>query len=154
MPLVVFTGSGTVGKVVAQAAAKHLTPVTLELGGQCPVIVDPKVDMDFAARRIVRCFGLTFVFVFVLSPASDSSGARPSTLVNLAPHPTTSSSRQRRRMPSSPHLPRHTTRFILKARKRGHLSHDLFQDAPLTGSRQCLIKRQARSYEEAIQMWR
>ena len=35
------------------AAAKHLTPVTLELGGKCPVIVDPTVDLEVTARRIV-----------------------------------------------------------------------------------------------------
>lgn len=50
---VVFTGSTKVGKIVAAAAAKHLTPVTLELGGQTPVFVDPNIDLDSAARRIV-----------------------------------------------------------------------------------------------------
>ena len=37
---IVFTGSERVGRLVAAAAARHLTPVTLELGGKCPVIVD------------------------------------------------------------------------------------------------------------------
>lgn len=48
-----FTGSTLVGKIVYQAAAKHLTPVTLELGGKSPCIVDAAVDLDVAARRIV-----------------------------------------------------------------------------------------------------
>ncbi|KAG8981476.1 hypothetical protein FRB90_007225 [Tulasnella sp. 427] len=50
---IVFTGSTTVGKVVAAAAAKHLTPVTLELGGSNPVFFDPNYDMDVAARRLL-----------------------------------------------------------------------------------------------------
>lgn len=48
-----FTGSGNVGRVVMEAAAKHLTPVTLELGGKSPCIVDEDVDLDVAVRRIV-----------------------------------------------------------------------------------------------------
>jgi aldehyde dehydrogenase (NAD+) len=48
-----FTGSGRVGKIVASAAAKFLTPITLELGGKSPVIVDSNCDLDTAARRIL-----------------------------------------------------------------------------------------------------
>src|SRR6478736_3433804 len=48
-----YTGNGTVGRVVMTAAAKHLTPVTLELGGKSPVIVDASADLDVAAKRIV-----------------------------------------------------------------------------------------------------
>ena len=47
-----FTGSVSVGKVVMQAAAQYLTPVTLELGGKSPVIVDKTADIAVAARRI------------------------------------------------------------------------------------------------------
>ena len=47
-----FTGSVAVGKVVMEAAAKHLTPVTLELGGKSPVIVDETANLKVAARRI------------------------------------------------------------------------------------------------------
>lgn len=47
-----FTGSVAVGKVVMAAAAKTLTPVTLELGGKSPVIVDKTADLSVAARRI------------------------------------------------------------------------------------------------------
>lgn len=48
-----FTGSKSVGKLVMRAAAKHLTPVTLELGGKSPVIVAEDANIKLAARRIV-----------------------------------------------------------------------------------------------------
>lgn len=48
-----FTGSVEVGKVVMSAAAENLTPVTLELGGKSPCIVDSNANLDIAARRIV-----------------------------------------------------------------------------------------------------
>lgn len=47
-----FTGSVEVGKAVMEAAARHLTPVTLELGGKSPVIVDETANLKLAARRI------------------------------------------------------------------------------------------------------
>jgi aldehyde dehydrogenase (NAD+) len=48
-----YTGNGTVARIVMEAAAKHLTPVTLELGGKSPCIVDETADLDAAAKRIV-----------------------------------------------------------------------------------------------------
>ncbi|WP_248723062.1 aldehyde dehydrogenase [Seonamhaeicola sp. ML3] len=48
-----FTGSVPVGKIIAKAAAKHLTPVTLELGGKSPCIIDDTVDLKLTARRII-----------------------------------------------------------------------------------------------------
>ncbi|KAL4071649.1 Aldehyde/histidinol dehydrogenase [Scleroderma yunnanense] len=48
-----YTGNGRVGRIVASAAAKHLTPCSLELGGKSPVFVDPTYDMDLAAKRIL-----------------------------------------------------------------------------------------------------
>ena len=47
-----FTGSTKVGKIVMEAAAKNLTPLTLELGGKSPCIVCSDADMDLAAKRI------------------------------------------------------------------------------------------------------
>ena len=47
-----YTGNGRVGRVVMAAAAKHLTPVTLELGGKSPVIIDRDANLKVAARRI------------------------------------------------------------------------------------------------------
>lgn len=48
-----FTGSTRVGKIVYESAAKHLTPVTLELGGKSPVLVTESADIQVAAKRIV-----------------------------------------------------------------------------------------------------
>lgn len=48
-----FTGSVTVGRYVMEKAAAHLTPVSLELGGKSPCIVDETADLKLAARRIV-----------------------------------------------------------------------------------------------------
>jgi acyl-CoA reductase-like NAD-dependent aldehyde dehydrogenase len=50
--LIFYTGSTHVGKIVMQAASRHLTPVVLELGGKCPCIVDKDIDIQAAARRI------------------------------------------------------------------------------------------------------
>ena len=47
-----FTGSPAIGKVVMEAASKHLTSVTLELGGKSPTVVDETANIDAAARRI------------------------------------------------------------------------------------------------------
>jgi aldehyde dehydrogenase (NAD+) len=67
-----FTGSPGVGRVVMAAAAKHLTPVTLELGGKSPVIVAADADLDVAAKRITQgkffnagqtCVGVDYVMV-------------------------------------------------------------------------------------------
>lgn len=46
------TGNGQVGRIVARAAAENLTPITLELGGKSPVVVDSSTDLGVAARRI------------------------------------------------------------------------------------------------------
>jgi len=48
-----FTGSTHVGKIILKSAAEHLTPVTLELGGKCPALIDETARIDLAARRIV-----------------------------------------------------------------------------------------------------
>jgi len=48
-----FTGSTKVGKIVAKAAAKHLTPITLELGGKSPCIIDGSVNLKLVAKRLV-----------------------------------------------------------------------------------------------------
>jgi aldehyde dehydrogenase (NAD+) len=67
-----FTGSPNVGKIVMAAAAKHLTSVTLELGGKSPVIIDEKADLEKAASKIVwgkfanagqTCVAPDYVFV-------------------------------------------------------------------------------------------
>ncbi|KAG0693731.1 Aldehyde/histidinol dehydrogenase [Suillus ampliporus] len=50
---VLYTGSGRVGKIIGVAAAKTLSPISLELGGKSPVVIDPKCDLKTAARRIM-----------------------------------------------------------------------------------------------------
>ncbi len=68
-----FTGGATVGRIVMTAAAKHLTPVVLELGGKCPAIVHSTANLEVAARRIAQgrwmnagqtCTGVDHVLVF------------------------------------------------------------------------------------------
>ncbi|MDN3261371.1 aldehyde dehydrogenase family protein [Streptomyces sp. CSDS2] len=49
-----YTGNGTVGRIVMRAAAEHLTPVTLELGGKSPVFVDRGTDLEVVADRLAR----------------------------------------------------------------------------------------------------
>ncbi|MEI5991546.1 hypothetical protein A5881_003083 [Enterococcus termitis] len=53
MDFIFFTGSTKVGKIVMEAAAKHLTPVVLELGGKSPAIVTEQADIELAAERII-----------------------------------------------------------------------------------------------------
>ncbi|XP_062157991.1 aldehyde dehydrogenase family 3 member H1 isoform X1 [Alnus glutinosa] len=48
-----YTGNGRVGRIVMAAAAKHLTPVLLELGGKSPVVVDSGINLQVATRRII-----------------------------------------------------------------------------------------------------
>ncbi len=69
---VFFTGSGRVGQAVMEAAAKNLTPVTLELGGKSPVIIEESADLESAAQRIVwgkfinagqTCIAPDYIFV-------------------------------------------------------------------------------------------
>jgi aldehyde dehydrogenase (NAD+) len=50
--IIFFTGGADLGKKVMEAAAKHLTPVVLELGGKSPCIVDKEANIDIAAKRI------------------------------------------------------------------------------------------------------
>ncbi|MDH4055036.1 MAG: aldehyde dehydrogenase family protein [Gammaproteobacteria bacterium] len=49
---ILYTGGGTVGRIVMAAAAKHLTPVTLELGGKSPCVVLSDADLEATAKRI------------------------------------------------------------------------------------------------------
>lgn len=51
--IIFFTGSPALGKVVMEAASKHLTPVILELAKQSPVIVDKNANLKIAAKRII-----------------------------------------------------------------------------------------------------
>ncbi|KAJ7842616.1 Aldehyde/histidinol dehydrogenase [Mycena leptocephala] len=48
-----YTGNSRIARIISAAAAKHLTPLTLELGGKSPVIIDPTYDIAVAAKRIL-----------------------------------------------------------------------------------------------------
>ncbi len=70
--MIFFTGSPNVGRIVAEKAARTLTPCVLELGGKSPVIIDGTLDMDLTARRLMwgkllnagqTCVGPDYVLV-------------------------------------------------------------------------------------------
>jgi len=50
---ILYTGGAAVGRIVMRAAAEHLTPVTLELGGKSPCVIDQGADLESAARRLI-----------------------------------------------------------------------------------------------------
>lgn len=77
-----YTGNGRVGRVVMAAAAKNLTPVTLELGGKSPVWIDDSVDIDAAARRIawakfINCGQTCVAPDYVLAPPAVADKLSP-----------------------------------------------------------------------------
>uniref|UniRef100_A0A1I7YJA6 Aldehyde dehydrogenase n=1 Tax=Steinernema glaseri TaxID=37863 RepID=A0A1I7YJA6_9BILA len=53
---IMYTGAPSVGRVIMAAAAKHLTPVTLELGGKCPVVVADDADVELTAKTLAKKF--------------------------------------------------------------------------------------------------
>lgn len=77
-----YTGNGRVGRIVARAAAEHLTPITLELGGKSPVYVDDSTPLDAAAKRIA--WG-KFMNAGQTCVAPDYVLGRPEVLRELAP---------------------------------------------------------------------
>ena len=77
-----YTGNGTVGRIVMAAAAKNLTPVTLELGGKSPVFVAPDADVDETAKRLV---GGKFGNAGQMCIAPDYVLADPATAAALGP---------------------------------------------------------------------
>jgi aldehyde dehydrogenase (NAD+) len=85
-----FTGSPAVGRIVYQAAAKHLTPVTLELGGKSPAILTPSANLPVAIKRLVwakflnagqTCIAPDYVFIHD-SIYEDSIALFKSTIAN------------------------------------------------------------------------
>lgn len=77
-----YTGNGAVGRIVLAAAAKNLTPVTLELGGKSPVFVAPDADVDETAKRLV---GAKFGNAGQQCIAPDYVLADPATAAALVP---------------------------------------------------------------------
>ncbi len=80
---VFYTGNSTVARVVMTAAARHLTPVTLELGGKSPLWIDDSVDMEAAARRIAWA---KFLNAGQTCVAPDYVLATPAVAGKLIPH--------------------------------------------------------------------
>lgn len=58
-----YTGNGVVGKLIMEAAAKHLTPVTLELGGKSPCYIDKNCDITIACRSGFSLFLIKYFLV-------------------------------------------------------------------------------------------
>lgn len=89
-----FTGGPEVGKIIMKAAADHLTPVTLELGGKCPAYVAADADLDVTARRIAwtkllnsgqTCIAPDYVMVDRSVQAAFLTKLRQA-LIELSPH--------------------------------------------------------------------
>lgn len=78
-----YTGNGRVGRIVARAAAEHLTPITLELGGKSPLYIDDTVPLRQAAKRIAWA---KFVNAGQTCVAPDYVLGTSSTLEALIPH--------------------------------------------------------------------
>lgn len=53
LDMICFTGSTFVGKIIAETAAKNLTPCLLELGGKCPAVIDQSANIDFTSSKII-----------------------------------------------------------------------------------------------------
>ena len=92
-----YTGNGTVAKIVMAAAAKHLTPVTLELGGKSPVWVDESADIEAAAGWIAwgkflnagqTCVAPDYVLATpaVIEPLIEALGRRVAEMYGTDPH--------------------------------------------------------------------
>lgn len=59
----IVAGNGKVGRIVMAAAAKHLTPVVLELGGKSPVVVDSNINIDVIFLVCYKCFAMSLCSV-------------------------------------------------------------------------------------------
>ena len=92
-----YTGNGTIAKIVMAAAAKHLTPVTLELGGKSPVWVDESADIEAAAGWIAwgkflnagqTCVAPDYVLATaaVIEPLIEALGRRVAEMYGTDPH--------------------------------------------------------------------
>ena len=91
-----YTGGETVGRIVMKAAAEHLTPVTLELGGKSPAIVDADCDLGLAARRLAwgkflnagqTCIAPDYVLVQEKAAASFIAGLKTAITDFFGPDP-------------------------------------------------------------------
>lgn len=63
-----LVGNGKVGRIVMAAAAKHLTPVVLELGGKCPVVVDSNINLKVIIKILLRKYHTFLLQNIILCP--------------------------------------------------------------------------------------
>ena len=96
-----YTGNGAVGRIVLEAAARHLTPVTLELGGKSPAFVADDADLEVAARRIAWGkfinAGQTCVAPdYVLATPTDPRGPETAARARRSARPSATTRRSRR----------------------------------------------------------
>ena len=114
---ILYTGNGTVGRIVAEAAARHLTPTTLELGGKSPAIVDQDANLKQAASRIAfakwsnagqTCVAVDHVWVTSRRPrrAGRAAGHRGPGAVRRGPAAEPRLRADRQRAPHRPGWPR------------------------------------------------
>jgi len=61
-----FAGSARVGRIVMAAAAKHLTPVILELGGKCPAVVESDVNLQVTSLKDLLIYTSCNIFSFIM----------------------------------------------------------------------------------------
>ena len=92
-----FTGGATVGKLVLEKAAVHATPVTLELGGKSPCIVDETADIAIAGKRIAFGSGTSVQDVNRLMKQFDEMRKMIRAMTGAA-----DSGKRRKRMPNMP----------------------------------------------------
>ncbi|KAF8996989.1 aldehyde dehydrogenase [Cyathus striatus] len=73
-----YTGNSTIARIISLSASKHLTPLTLELGGKSPVLIDPSYDLELAIKRVVwgKCNNAGQICIapdYILLPHSSES---------------------------------------------------------------------------------
>jgi len=135
-----FTGSTSVGREVMAAAARNLTPVTLELGGKCPVVVTPDANLQEVAERVMfgkLCnAGQTCVAPdYVLLPRGrEAEFAALAHQATMRFYPTLQSNPEYTSIINEPHAQR-LRRYIGDAQSQGARVHALHDEAVPLGSR-------------------
>lgn len=147
--MIFYTGSGAIGKIILRAAAEHLCPVILELGGKSPCLVLDDADINIAARRIMWSKYTNAGVSFsrrrrTRQPAADLSLSSHSKSVSLPttfsaprrPHPSSSRLARRPSKPSTPPTPTSSPPTTTLTSSRINTTD---------GSRSCSTRRRARS---------
>jgi coniferyl-aldehyde dehydrogenase len=129
-----FTGSTTVGRHVMLAAAEHLTPVTLELGGKCPVLIAPDAKLKHVAAevaygKLINCGQSCTAPDYVLVPRDRMEAfAEAFRKAALRFYPDGAASADYTSILRPPHAER-LVRLLTEARARGVRVHEVFPEA-------------------------